>query len=62
MKENSMVHVYLEGQYPHLDITAPIGVVQVEVRADKKVLWIHAEGVTVLRICRITELEILKGE
>ena len=36
-----------------MDITAPEGEVQVQIRADGKVLWIHVEGVTVLRVCRI---------
>lgn len=33
--------------------------VQVEVREDKKVLWINVNGVCVLRVCAIENLEIL---
>jgi hypothetical protein len=36
-----------------LDITEPENGVEVEIRADGTVLWVHVDGVTVLRICRI---------
>jgi hypothetical protein len=36
-----------------LDITAPDNV-QIELDKDGQVLWIHVDGITVLRICRIT--------
>lgn len=39
-----------------LDITAPEEFVQVEVRSDGKVLWVHVDGITVLRICRISTI------
>lgn len=39
------------------DITAP-KVVEVEIRHDGKVVWIHVEGITVLRACRVGELTI----
>jgi hypothetical protein len=36
-----------------LDIAAPDHGVEVEVRPDGRVLWVHVDGQTVLRICRI---------
>lgn len=33
--------------------------IQVEVRSDGKVLWVSHNGVTVLRACNITTLEIV---
>lgn len=36
-----------------MDITAPIGDVEIQVRSNGSVIWIHCEGITVLRICRI---------
>ena len=44
-----------------LDITAPEGVVVVEYRKDPQgyVLYIHVEGITVLRICRISNLQVI---
>lgn len=41
------------------DITAPKLGVQVEIRADGKVLWVHVDGITELRICQIEGLEIV---
>ncbi len=41
------------------DITAPKHGVQVQIRADGTVLWVHADGVTLLRICQIPRLEIV---
>ena len=41
-----------------LDITAPEHGVQVEVRTDGKVLWVHVDGITVLRICQMPRLDI----
>lgn len=41
-----------------LDITAPEVEVEVQVRNDKKVIWVHVDGKTVLRICRIPKLTI----
>lgn len=32
--------------------------VEVEIRADGTVLWVHHQGITVLRICRISNLII----
>lgn len=40
------------------DITAPKAGVEVEVREDRNVIWIHVDGITVLRICRIPQLII----
>ena len=43
-----------------LDITAPKEYVQVEIRSDGSVLWVHVDGITVLRICKIsTYIDIL---
>ena len=42
------------------DITAPEHGVQVHIREDSSVLWIHVDGITVLRICRIPKLEVVK--
>jgi hypothetical protein len=44
-----------------LDLTAPQGVVQVEVqhRPTGMVLYLHCEGRTVTRLCRIPALEII---
>lgn len=39
------------------DITAPEDL-EIEVRADGKVVWISVDGVTVLRACRIKTLRI----
>jgi hypothetical protein len=36
-----------------LDIAAPENGVEVEIRNDGQVLWVHVDGATVLRICRI---------
>lgn len=41
-----------------LDITAPELAPEVEVRADGKVLWVHVDGITVLRICQMPGLTI----
>ena len=41
-----------------LDITEPNYGVQIQVRGDKKVVWVHVDGATVLRICRISALEV----
>jgi len=41
------------------DITAPKLGVQVEIRADGKVLWVHVDGITELRICQVEGLEIV---
>jgi hypothetical protein len=41
-----------------LDIAEPEHV-GVEIREDGKVLWVHVNGVTVLRICRISHLQII---
>jgi hypothetical protein len=42
-----------------LDITAPKLPVQVEIRADGQVLWVHVDGITVLRICRLPGIEVI---
>lgn len=41
-----------------LDITAPEGTVQIQIRKDGKVLWINIQSICVLRICRIESLDI----
>ncbi len=40
---------------PMLDITQPIGPVQIVQDFDRGVLWVNVDGVCVLRICRITD-------
>ena len=45
-----------------LDITGPVGIVEVEVRAQHGVLWVNIEGICVLRICKIDSvIGIKKG-
>lgn len=41
-----------------VDINAP-AVVQVQIRADRKVLWVNIDGVCRLRCCLIGELTIV---
>jgi hypothetical protein len=48
-------NIRLAGQF--VDITAP-DQVEVEIRADGSVLWVHVEGITKLRLCRIQNLTI----
>lgn len=36
-----------------LDITAPEHGVEIEIRDDGKVIWIHVDGITALRICQV---------
>ena len=45
---------------PSLDIITPNTGVQIQIRDDKKTIWVHVDGQTVLRICRIPKLEIVK--
>ena len=40
-----------------LDIVAT-SPVEVQVRNDGKVLWVHHDGITVLRICQMPEIEV----
>ena len=40
-----------------IDVTAP-SLVEIEIRSDGKVIWIHVDGFTLLRACRIENLEI----
>lgn len=49
----------LELMHTFIDITAPEHGVQIEVRADGQVIWVHVDGKTVLRICRIKQLEVI---
>jgi len=44
--------------YEFQDITAPDNV-QIEIRDDGTVIWIHVEGSTRLRICKIKNLQVL---
>ena len=44
-----------------LDITKPEHGVQVQIRKDGTVLWVHVDGITVLRICQIPRLDIEDG-
>lgn len=41
-----------------IDIAAPIGSVEVQIKDDGSVLWVNVEGICVLRICRIGQLII----
>lgn len=43
------------------DITAPEHGVQIQISADGSVLWVHVDGLTVLRICRIPQLDLEDG-
>lgn len=36
---------------PTQDITEP-KLVQIEIRADGQVIWVHVDGITALRVCR----------
>jgi len=42
-----------------LDITAPMGPVEIEVKDDGSVVWVHTDNRTVLRLCRITDRVII---
>ena len=44
-----------------LDITKPEHGVQIQIRDDGKVIWVHVDGITVLRICQIPQLELDDG-
>lgn len=44
--------------FPFLDITAPEHGVEIQIRADKQVIWIHVDGQTVLRVCMIPQLVV----
>lgn len=39
---------------PQLDITAPTGPVVIECDSKRGIIYVHIEGISVLRICRIT--------
>ena len=43
---------------PMVDIREPEHGVQVQIRSDRRVLWVHVDGVTVLRISAIPELDV----
>lgn len=47
-----------DGNTPSLDITQPDGPVVIELDLDRGVMYVHMEGFTVLRICRIAELKV----
>ncbi len=45
---------------PHIefqDITAP-DIVEIQIRDDRKVIWVNVNGICALRICQIKHLEI----
>ena len=44
------------------DITKPNGPVSVEVSVDKTVLWVNVGATCVLRICRVSLLELVRPE
>jgi len=50
-----MSHVAHDGGM--LDVTAP-EYVEIEIRDDGSVLWIHIDGIAMFRACRIANLEI----
>ncbi len=43
---------------PQLDITGPEGQVAIEVDRTRGVIYVHAEGATVLRICRAFDITV----
>lgn len=45
-------------EYGFVDITAPDHGVEIQVREDRKVIWVSVDGVTVLRICQIPALSL----
>jgi hypothetical protein len=47
-----------EFRQPLKDITTPKHGVQVEICNDGRVLWVHVDGITVLRICQIPKLTV----
>lgn len=51
-------HFSVMPDQPHIDITRPALGVQVQVSGDNRVLWVHVDGITVLRICQIPRLEL----
>ena len=50
-------HRYYDPQSQSLDVTAP-ALVEITVRADRKVVWINIDGQLALRACRIENLTI----
>lgn len=53
---NVEVYGYLVG--PGMEDIAEPAVVEIEIRADGKVVWVHVNGATALRCCRIGEVVI----
>jgi hypothetical protein len=41
-----------------LDITAPAHGAGITIRADGKVLWVHVDGIAVLRVCQIPHFDL----
>lgn len=41
-----------------LDVSAPEQLVEIAIRPDGKVLWVHVDGVTVLRVSQIPRLVV----
>lgn len=61
MKQNLLMPTLSELADMGLDITQPINGVQVEVDHGRAVVYVHVDGVTVLRICRIPRaIEIIE--
>lgn len=46
------------GTMPQLDITKPELGVEIQIDQRRKVLYVHVDGVTVLRICRFPNCEV----
>jgi hypothetical protein len=57
MRQNNIINETKELQ-AFYDITAPELGVEIQISPDKKVLWVHVDGQTVLRICRIPLLKV----
>ncbi|KKN88110.1 hypothetical protein LCGC14_0251820 [marine sediment metagenome] len=59
MDQIDLLSMPLRYHPPLKDITAPKHGVQIEIRGDGKVLWVHVDGMTVLRVCQIPRLDIV---
>ena len=51
-------HTKIDDQHHQLDITAPDSIVCVEIDRRRNVMYVHVDGYTALRVCRIPELRI----
>ena len=46
---------------PQINIDSPMNKVEIQMSGDKKTLWVHVDGYTVLRVCKIPKMEINDG-